>query len=56
MSEKLFTQKQVIPLLLEACPSFQAVWDEHVKNQGEELLYIALGDFARHLLRLDWLS
>ncbi len=39
----MITKKQVIPLLAEACPSFQCV---------EDLLYVALGDFARHLLDL----
>jgi hypothetical protein len=39
----VITQKQIIPMLTEACPSFQ---------NDEELVYVALGDFARHLLAL----
>jgi hypothetical protein len=39
----MITKTQVIPMLAEACPSFQS---------AEELLYVALGDFARHLLEL----
>lgn len=46
------TAEQVIPLLLAACPSFQPRWDEHLKEYGKPLLYVALGDFARHLLEL----
>jgi len=52
MDGALITREQVIPLLIEACPSFQAVYDEHLRDHGEELLYLALGDFARHLLSL----
>lgn len=42
----------MIPLLVEACPSFQSVVDEHRKYYGEEIQYVVLGDFARHLLEL----
>jgi len=48
----MITAEQVIPLLLEACPSFQPLWNEHVKKYEEPLIYMALGDFARHLLAL----
>jgi predicted transcriptional regulator len=39
----MITEAQVVPMLAEACPSFQS---------SEELLYLVLGDFARHLLEL----
>jgi hypothetical protein len=39
----MITAKQVIPMLSEACHSFRST---------EDLLYIALGNFARHLLEL----
>jgi hypothetical protein len=39
----MITAAQVVPILTEACPSFQST---------EELIYVALGDFARHLLEL----
>lgn len=42
----------MIPLLIEACPSFQPVLDEHRQYYGEEIPYLVLGDFVRHLLRL----
>jgi len=48
----MIPKQQVMPLLLEACPSFRPVWEEHLHDNGEELLYVALGDFARHLLDL----
>jgi hypothetical protein len=39
-------------MLLEACPSFRTAWEGHLRDNGEEILYVALGDFARHLLDL----
>jgi hypothetical protein len=39
----MIKEAQVGPMLTEACPSFQS---------SEELLYLMLGDFARHLLEL----
>lgn len=48
----MITKQQVVPLLLEACPSFRPVWEEHLHDDGEEILYVALGDFARYLLEL----
>jgi hypothetical protein len=42
----------MIPLLLEACPSFQPVLDERRQHDDEEIPYVVLGDFARHLHRL----
>jgi hypothetical protein len=48
----MIARQQMIPLLLEACPSFQASLDEHRQYYEEEILYVALGDFARHLLDL----
>jgi hypothetical protein len=48
----MISKTQVIPMLLEACPSFRTAWDEHRTEYGDDLLYVALGDFARHLLHL----
>ena len=53
MSAKAISREQVLPILIQACPSFQASWDVHRKDHSAELLYVALGDFARHLLQLD---
>lgn len=38
--------------LVAACPSFQALWIQHLNEYGNDLLYIAAGEFARHLLAL----
>ncbi len=45
---------EVMPLLLNACPSFQGAWKAHVADSSYEegLLYIDLGEFARHLVEL----
>lgn len=48
----------VMPLLLEACPSFLPVWyeieDEHrdPQNHGGRLCYLDAGDFARHVVEM----
>ena len=36
-------------MILTACPSFQEMWD---KSEDKELLYVVMGDLARHLLTL----
>jgi hypothetical protein len=41
------TKEQVMPMLSEACPSYEA------PSPKEQFLYLALGDFARHLLKLQ---
>lgn len=49
-------KEQVMPLLLEACPSFSKRWEEHLafyENEDEKLLYIDLGEFAHHLVELQ---
>ena len=40
---------QVIPLIISACPSFQDIWYE---SDNKELLYVVMGELARHLLSL----
>jgi hypothetical protein len=49
----MIIKEQVIPLLLNGCPSFAEKWREHQAYYGEEkLLYIDLGVFADHLVDL----
>src|SRR5690606_10738832 len=44
-------QAQAIPVLLQACPSFEDEWKAHLIDHGDEpMLYAAARDFARHLL------
>jgi len=50
----MITKEQVMPLLLDACPSFSKRWEEHrAFYEDEELLYIDLGEFAHHLVELQ---
>ncbi len=47
----MITQDKVMPLLLEVCPSFTERWKEHKAFYAEEeLLYLDLSEFARHLV------
>ena len=49
----MIKKEQVILLLLEACPSFTQKWKEHSADWEEEnLLYIDLAEFNRHLIEL----
>ncbi|MFN2455590.1 MAG: hypothetical protein ABR577_15375 [Pyrinomonadaceae bacterium] len=49
----MITKEQVMPLFLEACPSFTEKWKEHrAFYEGEDLLYVDLGEFAHHLVEL----
>ena len=45
----MIEQEQVIPLILEACPSFRETWDQ---SDDQELLYVIMGELAHHLLSL----
>lgn len=45
----MIQQEHVMPLILRACPSFRETWD---KSEDRELLYVVMGDLARHLLTL----
>ena len=48
-SQEAITQDQVMPLLLNACPTFREVWDS---SENQDLLYVCLGGFAHHLLHM----
>jgi hypothetical protein len=48
----MITKEQVIPLLLNASPSFTERWKAHRAFYEEELLYPGLGEFAHHLVEL----
>ncbi len=41
---------EVMPELLKACPSFALDWQRLQETGYGDLLYVVLGDFARHLL------
>lgn len=46
----MITRDQVMALLIGACPSYREVSRQ---SPDEDLLYVALGHFARHLLQLQ---
>lgn len=50
----MITKEQVIiPLFLEACPSFTEKCKEHCAfSEDEDLLYVDLGEFTHHLVEL----
>ena len=48
----MITKDGVMPLLLQACPSFQSGRQRYAKTEGQDLLYVSLGNFADHLLEL----
>jgi hypothetical protein len=50
----MIRREQVIDVLLEACPSYRARWDQVRADPvfDAELLYVHLGDFADHLVDL----
>jgi hypothetical protein len=53
LNDMTITKEQVMPLLLEACPSFTRKWEEHrAFYDNEDLLYVDLGEFAHHLVEL----
>jgi hypothetical protein len=48
----MIEQQAAMEILVEACPSFEAAWREHLQEHGNDLLYVAVGTFANHLLAL----
>lgn len=46
----MIDQSQAMPLLVEACPTFQGIWEQHRAEWGDNVLYSAAGDLAVHLL------
>ena len=49
----MINKDQIIPLLITVTPSFQTEWDEHRNFNGEDLVYVVLGDYARKLIQLQ---
>src|SRR5262249_10831500 len=50
----MIVRDEVMDLLVAACPSFEEPWREYLGDPSYErgLLYIDLGTFARHLVKL----
>ena len=49
MSKELISKEQIVPLILETCPSFKAVYDA---SDNKELNYLIAAELADHLLKL----
>jgi hypothetical protein len=53
LTDAMITKEQVMPLFLEACPSFNEKLKEHrAFYEDDDLLYPELGEFAHHLVEL----
>jgi hypothetical protein len=51
----MITKEEMLPILVGSCPSFANKWEEHKREYNDEegfLPYVALGAFARHLVKL----
>jgi hypothetical protein len=48
MIEKL----DAMPILVNACPSFEDAWQAHLREFGDDAHYVAAGELAHHLLQL----
>lgn len=48
----MIEQHEAMPLLVAACPSFAREWEDHLRENGNDLQYVAAGAFAHHLLSL----
>jgi hypothetical protein len=52
----MITQEQMLPMLVEFCPTFAEKWQEHKEEYKDEenfFHHLALADFARHLTELE---
>lgn len=43
---------EVMAVLLDVSPSFSQTWSEHLQTYGNDVLYVAAGEFASHVLSL----
>ncbi len=46
----MIEQTEAMQILVEACPSFEYQWKQHIEAYGNDVLYAAAGAFAAHLL------
>src|SRR5687768_16988096 len=49
----MIEQNEAMQVLVDACPSFSDTWRAHLGEYGNDLLYIAAGKFASHILQLQ---
>jgi hypothetical protein len=48
----MIEQSDSMEVLVVACPSFRDKWNQHLVEWGNDVLFIAAGEFAEHLLSL----
>jgi hypothetical protein len=48
----MIDQSQAMEILVESCPSFGPHWAAHLAKWGNDVPYIAAGEFADHLLAM----
>lgn len=48
----MITRDRIMPILLEACPSFRPTWETELDDEDKKLIYICLGTLAHHLAKL----
>ncbi len=50
----MIQERDVIPLFLDACPSFKPIWEQHRAYWGDEDAggYVDMSEVARHLVEL----
>jgi hypothetical protein len=49
----MIEKAQFLEMLVHACPTFATARDEHIAEFGNDVLYVAAGEFANHLLVLQ---
>jgi len=53
---EMIAKEEMLPMLVESCPSFAEKWSEHKQEYHDEkdyLPYVALGELALHLIELE---
>ena len=51
----MIKKDDMIPLMLEACPSFRPAWDEFAeewRSENDKPLYLLMSSLARHLITI----
>jgi len=48
----MIEKSQAFEVLVESCPSFSPRWAAHRAEWGDDMLYVAAGEFAEHLLAI----
>jgi hypothetical protein len=48
----MIDQSETMEILVTSCPSFRGEWNAHCSEWGNDVLYVAAGAFAEHLLAM----